>query len=228
VPRVSAMSFMQDLCHGTQFGDGYYFSTTLYEPNIDRGARFCLLTAHTTHILVSPFFPVRALFPLLLHPHSPRRNPLTDQCLGHGRKNLVTVTEGNISPRCYPSLAAIRHAGIPSPTTRARRTTPPNRSSHAPQMPRQYPPSPKRNLRLTAMEGITTQSPRLHPAHRTTIGPHPIASAGPPRHLILHILRASPARILRCSSTSHSTRQPRLDLVMLEYKMEDTSLSTQI
>jgi hypothetical protein len=30
------------------------------------------------------------------------------------------------------------------------------------------------------------------------------------------------------SHSSHSTRQPRPDLVKLEYKMEDTSLSTQI
>jgi hypothetical protein len=57
---------------------------------------------------------------------------------------------------------------------------------------------------------------------------NPIASTGPPRHLILPILRASPARILRCSSTSHSTRHPLPDLAMLEYKIEDTSLSAQI
>jgi hypothetical protein len=109
-----------------------------------------------------------------------------------------------------------------------RRTTPPNRSSHAPRMPRPYPPRLKRNPCLTAMERIATQSPHRHPAHKTTIGPHPIAGARPPRHLILPILRTSHARILRCSSTSHSTRQPRLDLAMLEYKMEDTSLSAQI
>jgi hypothetical protein len=121
------------------------------------------------------------------------------------KENLVTVTEGNTSPRCYLSLVAIQHAGIPSPTTRARRTTPPNRSSHALRMPRPYPPRPKRNPRLTAMEGITTQSPRRHPAHKTTIGPHPIASAGPPRYLILPILRASPVRILRCSSIRWKT-----------------------
>jgi hypothetical protein len=82
----------------------------------------------------------------------------------------------------------------------------PNRSSHAPWMPRPYPPRPKRNPRLAAMEGITTQSPRCHPAHRTTIGLHPIASAGPPRHLILPILRASSTWIFQCPSTSHSTR----------------------
>jgi hypothetical protein len=105
--------------------------------------------------------------------------------------------------------------------------TPPNCSSHTPHMPLLYPPRPKRNPRLAVMERITIQSPRHHPAHRTTIGLHPIVSAGPPRHLILLILRASPARILRCSSTSHSTRQPRPDLAMLEYKM-DTSLSAQI
>jgi hypothetical protein len=29
-------------------------------------------------MLVSLFFPVRALSPLPLHPHGPRRNPLTD------------------------------------------------------------------------------------------------------------------------------------------------------
>ena len=45
---------------------------------------------------------------------------------------------------------------------------------------------------------------------------------------VLPILHASPARILLCSSTSHSTRQPHLDLAMLEYEMEDTSLSAQI
>jgi hypothetical protein len=177
-------------------------------------------------MLVSPFFPVRALSPLPLHPHGPRRNPLTDQCLSHGRKNLVTTIEGNTSPHRYPRLAAIQHAGIPLLTTH--RTTPPNRSSHAPRMSRPYPLCPKCNPRLAALEGIATQSPRRHPAHRTTIGPHPIASVGAPRHLILPILRASPARIFRCSSTSHSTRQPRPDLAMLEYKMEDTSLSAQI
>jgi hypothetical protein len=150
-------------------------------------------------MLVSPFFPVRTLSPLPLHPHGPRCNPLTDQCLSHGRKNPVTAIEGNTSPRRYPRLAAIQHAGIPSPTTR--RTTPPNRSSHAPQMPRQYPSRPKCNPRLVAMEGITIQSPRRHPTHRTTIGPHPIASAGPP----------PPSR------SSHSMRQPRLDPAMLEY-----------
>jgi hypothetical protein len=30
------------------------------------------------------------------------------------------------------------------------------------------------------------------------------------------------------SHSSHSTRQPRPDLAMLEYEMEDTSLSAQI
>jgi hypothetical protein len=177
-------------------------------------------------MLVSPFFPVRALSPLPLHPHGPRHNPLTDQCLSHGRKNHVTATEGNTSPRRYPRLAAIQHAGIPSPTTH--RTTPPNRSSHAPRMPRPYPPRLKRNPCLAAMEGIATQSPCRHPAHMTTIGPHPIASAGPPRHFILLILRANPAWIFRCSSNSHSTHQPRPDPAMLEYEMEDTSLSAQI
>jgi hypothetical protein len=125
-------------------------------------------------------------------------------------------------------LAAIQHAGIPSPTTRARSTTPPNRSSHAPRMPLPYAPHPKLNPRLATMAGIATQSPHRHPVHMTTIGPHPIASAGPFRHLILPILRAIPTRILRCSSTSHSTCQPHPDLAMLEYKMEDTSLSAQI
>jgi hypothetical protein len=71
----------------------------------------------------------------------------------------------------------------------------PNRSSHAPWMPRPYPSGPKHNPRFTTMEGITTQSPRRHPAHMTTIDLHPIASAGPPRHLILPILRAGPAWI---------------------------------
>jgi hypothetical protein len=104
----------------------------------------------------------------------------------------------------------------------------PNHSFHAPWMPRPYPSRPKRNPRLATMEGIATQSPHRHPAHRTTVGPHPIASAGPPRHLILSILRVSPVWIFRCSSTSHSTRQPRPDLAMLEYEMEDTSLSAQI
>jgi hypothetical protein len=140
--------------------------------------------------------------------------------IGHERKNYVTATEGNTSPRHYPRLAVIHHAGIPSPTIRTRRTTSPNYSSHAPGMPRPYPLHPKRNPRLIAMEGITTQSPRLYPVHKTTIGLHPIASAGPPRHLILPILRASPVQILRCSSTSHSTRQPHPNLAMLEYKME--------
>jgi hypothetical protein len=95
-------------------------------------------------------------------------------------------------------------------------------------MPHPYLPRPKHNPRLAAMEGIATQSPCRHPAHRTTIGLHPIASAGPPHHLILPILHASSAQILRCSSTSHSMRQPHPDLAMLEYKMEDTSLSAQI
>jgi hypothetical protein len=104
----------------------------------------------------------------------------------------------------------------------------PNRSSHAPRMPRPYPARPKRNPRLAAMEGIATQSLHRHPAHSTTIGLHAIASAGPPRHLILPILRVSPAWIFRCSSTSHSTRQPHPDLAMLEYEMEGTSLSAQI
>jgi hypothetical protein len=103
----------------------------------------------------------------------------------------------------------------------------PNRSSHAPWMPRPYPSCPKRNPHIAAMEGIATQSPRRHPVQRTTIGPHPIASAGPPHHLILPILRASPAWIFWCSSTSHSTRQPHIDLAMLEYEMKDTSLSAQ-
>jgi hypothetical protein len=135
-------------------------------------------------------------------------------------KNSVTATEGNTSPRCYPRLAAIQHAGIPSPTTR--RTTPPNRSSHAPQMLRPYTPRLKRNPCLAAMEGIATQSPRRHPAHRTTIGPHPIASTqdhlaisffpfyapAPPGSCdarVLPILRASPSQILRCSSIRWKT-----------------------
>jgi hypothetical protein len=126
-------------------------------------------------MLVSPFFPVRALSPLPLHPHGPRRKPLTDQCLGHVRKNLVTAIDGNTSPRRYPRLATIQHAGIPSSTTR--RTTHPNRSSHEPRMPRPYPMRPKRNPRLAALEGITTQFPRRHPMHKTTISSHPIASA---------------------------------------------------
>jgi hypothetical protein len=149
-------------------------------------------------MLVSPFFPMRALSPLPLHLHGPRRKPLSDQCLSHVRKNHVTATEGNTSPRRYPRLAAIQHVGIPSPTTRG--TTPPNRSSHALRMPRPYPLRPKHNPRIAAMEGIATQFPRRHPAHRTTIGPHPIASAWPPP-----------------SHSSHSTHQPRPDLVMLEY-----------
>jgi hypothetical protein len=172
-------------------------------------------------MLVSPFFPVRAL------PHYPCICMVL-AAIGHGRKNHVTATQGNTSPRRYPRLAAIQHAGIPSSTTRARRTTLPNRSSHTPRMTRPYPLHPKRNPRLVAMEGIATQSPRRYPVHRTTIGLHPITSAGPQRHLILPILRASLARILRCSSTSHSTCQPRPNLAMLEYKMEDNSLSTQI
>jgi hypothetical protein len=75
-------------------------------------------------MLVSPFFLMRAIYLLPLHPHGPRRKPLTNQCLSNVRKNLVTATEGNTSPRRYPRLAAIQHAGIPSPTTR--RTTPAN------------------------------------------------------------------------------------------------------
>jgi hypothetical protein len=177
-------------------------------------------------MLVSSFFPVRALSPLPLHPHGPRRNPLTDQCLSHGRKNPVTATEGNTSPRRYPRLAAIQHAGIPSPTTR--RTTPPNRSSHAPQMPRPYPSRP--NAIHASPPWKESQSNPLVAIQRT--GPPsariPSQVQDHPRHLVLPTLCASPARILRCSSTSHSTCQPRPDLVMLEYKMEDTSLSAQI
>jgi hypothetical protein len=183
-------------------------------------------------MLVSSFFPVRAL------PHYPCICMVL-AAIGHGRKNHVTATEGNTSPRRYPRLA-----GTPSPTTRARRTTPPNRSSHAPRMPRPYPPHPKRNPRLVAMEGIATQSPRRiqcigppsaripsqvqdHPA----ISFFPFYALAPPvscNARVLPILRVSPAQILRCSSTSHSTRQPRPNLAMLEYKMEDTSLSAQI
>jgi hypothetical protein len=124
-------------------------------------------------MLVSPFFPVRALSPLPLHPHVPRRNPLTDQCLSHGRKNLVTHrrkhTPSSLStPRCNTTCRnPIADDAQDHPSS--------NRSSHAPQMARPYPPRPKRNPRLAAMEGIATQSPRRHPAHRTTIGPHPIA-----------------------------------------------------
>jgi hypothetical protein len=141
--------------------------------------------------------------------------------IGHGRKNLVTATQGNTSPRRYPRLAAIQHAGIPSPTTRARRTTLPNRSSHAPRMPHPYHPHPKRNPRLVAMEGIATQSPRRYPVHRTTIGPHPsqvqdlhailffpFYAPAPPGSCdarVLPILRASPAQILRCSSIRWKT-----------------------
>jgi hypothetical protein len=169
---------------------------------------------------------MRALSPLPLHPHGPHCNPLTDQCLSHGRKK---------------SHHYHRRKHIPSPLSTPR-SSPARRNpftDDAQDHPAQSffpctadaPPisfAPKCNPCLAAMEGITTQSPRRHPAHRTTIGPHPIASAGPPCHLILPILRASPARIFRCSSTSHSTRQPRPDLAMLEYKMEDTSLSAQI
>jgi hypothetical protein len=136
--------------------------------------------------------------------------------IGHGRKNPVTATEGNTSSRRYPRLA-----GIPSPTTRARRTTSPNRSSHAPRMPRPYPLHPKRNPRLVAMEGIVTQSPRRYLVHKTTIGPHPshvqdhpaisffpFYASAPPRSCdarVLPILRASPAQILRCSSIRWKT-----------------------
>jgi hypothetical protein len=116
----------------------------------------------------------------------------------------------------------------PSPTTHAQDHPAQSFFPCTVDMPRPYPPHPKRNPHLVNIEGITTQSPRRYPVHRTTIGPHPIASAGPPRHLILPILRVSPARILRCSSTFHSTRQPRPNIAMLEYKMEDTSLSAQI
>jgi hypothetical protein len=135
----------------------------------------------------------------------------------------VSAMEGKITSlpqkETHP-LAAIQHAGIPSPTTR--RTTPPNRSSHAPRMPRPYPPRPKHNPRLAAMEGIATQSTHRHPAHRTTIGPHPIASLqdhpaisffpfyalallGPSDARVLPILRARPAQILRCSSIRWKT-----------------------
>jgi hypothetical protein len=145
-------------------------------------------------MLVSPFFPVRALplYPCLR---------MVLAAIGHERKNPVTAIEGNTSHRRYPRLTAIQRTGIPSPKTRTRRTTWPNRSSHAPWMPRPYPPHPKRNPRLAAMEGIATQCPRRHPVHRTTIGPHPIASAGPPPP----------------SHSSHSTCQPRPDLAILEY-----------
>jgi hypothetical protein len=127
-------------------------------------------------------------------------HPLTDQCLGYGSKNPATATEGNTSPRRYPRLVAIQHAKIPPLTTPARRTTPPNRSSHAPRMPRPYPPRPKCNPRLAAMEWITTQSPRRHPAQN----------------------HHRPASHCKCRTTlpshsSHSTRQPRLDLAMLKY-----------
>jgi hypothetical protein len=164
---------------------------------------------------VSPFFPVCAL---PLYPYI----CMVLAVIGHGKKNPITATEGNTSPRRYPRLAAIQHAGIPSSMTRAHRTTPPNRSSHAPRAP------PISSAPQTQSTPHHNPISCRHPVHRSTIGPHPIASAGPPHHLILPILRASPAQILRCSSISNSTRQPRPDLAMLEYKMEDTSLSTQI
>jgi hypothetical protein len=98
----------------------------------------------------------------------------------------------------------------------------PNCSSHTPRMPRPYPLRPKRNPRLAAMEGIATQSPRCHPAHRTTIAPYPIASAGDHSAIsffpfyalaplgssdarVLPILCASPSQILQCSSMRWKT-----------------------
>jgi hypothetical protein len=85
----------------------------------------------------------------------------------------------------------------------------------------------------------TQSTPRRHGRNRNPIPSSPSSAQDhhrpashrkcrTTRHLVLPILRASPARILRCSCTSHSTRQPRPDLAMLEYKMEDTSLSPQI
>jgi hypothetical protein len=149
-------------------------------------------------MLVSPFFPVHALSPLPLHPYGPRRKPLTDQCLSHVRKkNPVTATEGNTSPRRYPHLATIQLAGIPS----RRRAGPPRPivlpmhrgcPAHIPHAPNAIHASPPWKE--------STQFPRRHPAHKTTIGPHPIASAWPPP-----------------SHSSHSTRQPHPYLVMLEY-----------
>jgi hypothetical protein len=84
----------------------------------------------------------------------------------------------------------------------------------------------------------TQSTPRRHGRNRNPIPSSPSSTQNhhrPTFHrkcmtpaISLPILRVSPAHILRCSSTSHSTRQPRLDLVMIEYKMEDTSLSSQI
>jgi hypothetical protein len=176
-------------------------------------------------MLVSPFFPVSTLSPLPLHPHCPRRKPLIDQCLGHVRKNPVTAIEGNTSPHRYPRLATIQHAGIPSPTTR--RTTPPNRSSMNRGCPAHILCAPNA---IHASPPWKESQPNSLVAIQRTKPPsaHILSQVHDLRHLILPILRVSLTHILRCSSTSHSTPQPRLDLVMLEYNMEDTYLSAQI
>jgi hypothetical protein len=130
--------------------------------------------------------------------------------IGHGRKN--PVIEGNTSPRRYPRLAAIQHAGIPSSMTCARRTTPPNRSFHAPRM------CPAHILRTQ------TQSTSRHYGRNRNPIPSSPSSAQDQHRPTSH----RKCRTATPSHSSHSTRQPRLDLAMLEYKMEDTSLSAQI
>jgi hypothetical protein len=85
----------------------------------------------------------------------------------------------------------------------------------------------------------TQSTPRRHGRNRNPIHSSPSSAQDhhrPASHrkcrttrdLVLPILHVSPTRILRCSLTSHSTRQPCPSLAMLEYKMEDTSLSAQI
>jgi hypothetical protein len=85
----------------------------------------------------------------------------------------------------------------------------------------------------------TQSTPRRHGRNRNPIPSSPSSAqdhhwpashrkAGPPNYVILPILRVSPAWTFRCSSTFHSKRQPRPDLAMLEYEIEDTSLSAQI
>jgi hypothetical protein len=167
-------------------------------------------------MLVSSFFPVRALPPLPLHLHGPSRNrPWKEKsCHSHRRKHILSsLSTPRRNPIANDPRAQDHIAQSFFPCTA---DAPPIFSAPQTQS------TPRRHGRNRNPIPSSLSSAQDH--HR----PASIACAGPPRHLILPILRVSPAQILRCSSTSHSTRQPRPNLAMLEYKMEDTSLSAQI
>jgi hypothetical protein len=124
----------------------------------------------------------------------------------HVRKKILSLPQKETHP--LVAIHTSQQSTRRNPIATTRRTTPPNRSSHAPRMPRPYPPRPKHNPCLAAMEGInpipsspsSAQNHHRPTSHRECMTPaisfFPFYVSAPPISCdarVLPILRARPA-----------------------------------